>query len=626
MKGHDDESARRICGEMQQKIEGRGGAATTTTTREAAFERLTCRRRYVTIKDGDVEVDWDGNQHKLLHVHNLAHTHVCVTADGEKHYERVPGGKDTAPPAPPSERRRGAGGAGGGGALAELYVRESAIKTPNQAITYQDKTKDKVYLKVFLIDGSVNQNHWGVRPDSITKNIYSAIGKPVVLYQNTGKEPDGYQRTVGEYDHPYLGGADSVEHAYAYQDLYRVATYIDVFESSIKPGQWWGVAEVTDDNVKRALREDPDLPMYVSPTIRLLSGANEPENAHSQWTFMHSAIVDRPAFGIDKAYIGGQCSGGRDTCLLQLRKAAIVANNNEIGCGFCTYKAVKEIQLRLRQASSVSSLEKFEEKLQTREDTLMSNENNQNNDPNNNKDQEQNNKDNNTNQDNNQDNQQAQQQSKQQEQQSQRTVEQQESRTTVSKKDSTNNNKQGSSVSDLREALDTIQRLAAENKNLQMQLATAKSDVDTHKQINTQYETRLASLEKDREQERAAVRKEQITNYVNTAPAYRALSAQEREKQVETFVTGSMSIQEIQSIIEPLNASVVKQFQFPNRSASVSRGPSRLSLGANTGKTIEVRSAAASENKSGAGEDELPFYLQLPDAMGLGGQQGGGNE
>jgi len=529
MKGHDDESARRICGEMQQKIEG---GSSDKTRREAAI-----------------------------------------------------------------------------------------IKTPNNAISYQDKNRDKVYLKVFLIDGSVNKNQWGVRPDSIIRNIYSAIGKPVVLYRNTGKEPDASQRVVGEYDHPYLGGSDSVHHALAYQDLFRVATYIDVFESSTNPGQWYGVAEVTDDGVKRAIREDPDLPMYVSPTIQLLNAANEPENAHAQWTFMHSAIVDRPAFGIDKAYIGGQCSGQRDTCLLQLRKAAIAANeNNEVGCGFCTYKATKEIQLRIRQASSpssskqtsVSSFDKFSEKLETRQ-YIMSNDNNQGNDSNNNKDQNQQEQNKDTQQQSQQD---LEQQLKQpeQRQQNQQTVEQQqqESKTTVTKKDNNNtNNNTNNKNASASELLDTVQRLAAENRNLQLQLQTAKSDVDTHKQINTQYETRLASLEKHIEQERASLRTQQISSYVNNAPAYRLLSDQERAKQVENFVKGSMSIEEIQNIVEPLNASVAKQFQYPNRSASA-RGPARLSLGGNTGKTIEVRTATASAEKS---EDEVPFYLQVSDML-----------
>lgn len=550
MKGHDDESARRICGEMQQKIEGG-----KEKTKRAAIE-------YESYDDCVNQISQQKPRATAIR--------IC---------------KDLQ---------------------TEGLIREASatLKAPGQAITYQDKNRDKVFLKVFLIDGSVNKNHWGVRPDSISKNIYSAIGKPVVLYKNTGKEPDANQRTVGEYDHPYLGGADSVEHALAYQDLFRVATYIDVFESSTKPGQWWGIAEVTDEGVKRALREDPNIPMYVSPTIRLLS-ANEPENAHSQWTFMHSAIVDRPAFGIDRAYIGGQCSGGRDTCLLQLRKAAIASNNYEVGCGFCTYKATKEIQGRLRQAASVSSIssfDKFDEKLENRNTLRMSDNNNQNNDPNNNKEQQQ--------QPNNQSDQQNQEQQKQQQEQQQQTVENQ-TKTTVTK---TNNNEQNNSKqASISELLETVQRLAAENKNLQMQLGTAKADVDTHKQINAQYETRLATLEKRDQEREAAVRTEQITNYVNTAPTYRLMAPEERAKQIETFVRGSMSLEEIKNIVEPLNASIAQQFQYPNRYAS-QRGPSRLSLGANTGRSIEVRSAGATDNKS-VEDSEVPFYLQVSDML-----------
>ncbi|MBD0328297.1 MAG: hypothetical protein ICV68_17900, partial [Pyrinomonadaceae bacterium] len=105
---------------------------------------------------------------------------------------------------------------------------EGSIKNSAQAITSREKKKvlsyednGKLFLKIFLIDGSVNMNDWGVSPTSIKKNINTAIGKPVVMFKTL----------QGEWDHPPLSAQEDLAHAEAYQDLYRVATYIDVFES-----------------------------------------------------------------------------------------------------------------------------------------------------------------------------------------------------------------------------------------------------------------------------------------------------------------------------------------------------------------------------------------------------------
>ncbi len=169
--------------------------------------------------------------------------------------------------------------------------------------------------------------------------------------------------------------------------------------------------------------------------------------------------------------------------------------------------------------------------------------------------------------------------------------------------------KKQQNTSDMKEAAELIASQATKIKSLEMQLATAKADVETHKQINTQFETRLATLEKQREQEMAAIRIEQITSYVNSAPAYKLLTAQDREKQIETFVKGSMSVDEIRNIIEPLNASVAKQYNFPNRVASSTAKP-RLSLGTPQ-KSIEVRAASESSEDN----EEVPHYISLSQQM-----------
>jgi len=57
------------------------------------FENIDCKEKYATIKDGSVKVDWRGDQHQLLHVRNLPHSHVCIKQNGEKSIQRWPNTK-----------------------------------------------------------------------------------------------------------------------------------------------------------------------------------------------------------------------------------------------------------------------------------------------------------------------------------------------------------------------------------------------------------------------------------------------------------------------------------------------------------------------------------------------------
>ena len=327
--------------------------------------------------------------------------------------------------------------------------------------------------------------------------------------------------------------------------------------------------------------------------------------------------------------------------MLQLRKAAISAHDGHIegSCGFCRYGAIKELQVNLRQASSssVSSLDKSKGQLQTRNlsDNNQDNKGNDNQDNNNQKDQQQN-------QEQNKDqNQEQQQQSTQQKTSSTTTrtvvnektgaptqfqeVDMSTDKSTEQVDEETRKrakNKQASSS----ELLEAIERLSVENQNLKMKLQTAQSDNQTLRSVNDQFNTRLASLEQDRAQERAAIRKQQIESYVETAPAYKLLSAQARQAQVQNFVSGSMEIEEIKKIVEPLNESVSKTYGIQNRAASYR--PQKLQLGTNE-RSIEVRSAsvenkAPTNNTVDSNDNVLPHWAQLSQQFKAGRQNSNG--
>jgi len=69
----------------------------------------------------------------------------------------------------------------------------AAIPTQKDTVRILGRSKsgNHLYLKVFLIDASINQNNWGVSTATIDDNIKTAIGKPLVLYKNTGLPSDG---------------------------------------------------------------------------------------------------------------------------------------------------------------------------------------------------------------------------------------------------------------------------------------------------------------------------------------------------------------------------------------------------------------------------------------------------
>ena len=210
---------------------------------------------------------------------------------------------------------------------------QKQIEGSVKAEVFTDASNSKYYVKAFLVDDSLNINRWQVTKESIEKNINTFIGRPLVLTE--------------KFDHP---GADqeTLNHWLAYQESFRVGTIIDI---TTKPNPtipnsnvYYAIIEVTDDNLKQALR-DNTVPLYVSPALAepLPVGASytemPPHRVSEHWIGVHLAIVDEPAFGVKKAVISDQCGGSEQACLLQLRKAHV--QKYGIGkCGFCVKKAL----------------------------------------------------------------------------------------------------------------------------------------------------------------------------------------------------------------------------------------------------------------------------------------------
>ena len=200
----------------------------------------------------------------------------------------------------------------------EAVGKVSSVSKTGQIATFTDN--GRLYLKAFLLDASVNINDWGVTASSLKKNINTFIGKPLVLTE--------------DYSHPVPTNEDSLDHWLTFQEDYRIGTIVDVVP---KDSAYYALIEVTDPDAKRAI-EQGAIPNYVSPAIAQLGF--EASTRITNWTGVHLAIVDDPAFTVKKATITASCGGDSEQCLLQLRKAKIEKTGIRHGCGFCNYKAL----------------------------------------------------------------------------------------------------------------------------------------------------------------------------------------------------------------------------------------------------------------------------------------------
>ena len=440
-------------------------------------------------------------------------------------------------------------------------------------MSYEDNGRR--FMKVFLIDGSVNGNEWGVKPESIPSHINTAIGKPIVMFKNA----------LGQFDHPPLNDKD-LSHALAYQDLFRVGTFIDVQEDIHKPGTWWGIAEITDENFKKAVKEDPSVPFYVSPTIALSSPFQNDQQI-TDWTFMHSAIVDRPAFGIHKAYVGSHCAGDKQTCLLQLRKASI--EKNGLGCGFCTYKAAKQLQATIKSSGNIKTVSSYDSIKQTNQSVTSK-----------------------LTEDNNANNKsevvterttQVKTENQPTGESQKTTVEQQTKSENNTNNNNSNNNTQSASI-----PIEEYQRALTKVKEYELKLQSMSADKDSLQTIVGKLNDEVGKLKEKAEMEAREARHNTITELVQRSAVYQGLSNEDKQKQVENFEKSSFTLDDIKGVLGPIEQNF-KKASLGSMGANYS---SRLQLGPNKSisgpaSTLETKSASSS---TGNTEKKIPEWME----------------
>ncbi len=210
----------------------------------------------------------------------------------------------------------------GGGGTQEGMKQASYDASDYQIQPFEQN--NRLFIKAFLLDSSVNLNQWGVSPTTLDANINTYIGKPIVLQD--------------DFNHPNSGD-DNLAHQLSYQELFRIGTIIDIQKHG---SRYDAIAEITDANAAAAFRSGA-LSLYVSPQLYHLAAATEGQGSMTQWTGTHLAIVRNPAFGISKANVGSQCMGDHGTCLAQLKKASVISKHGYGNCGYCNFKVLMSV-------------------------------------------------------------------------------------------------------------------------------------------------------------------------------------------------------------------------------------------------------------------------------------------
>ena len=196
------------------------------------------------------------------------------------------------------------------------------------------ENEDKLFIKFFLLDASINLNTWGVTRQAMLKGLKTFIGKPFVL------TPD--------YGHPTAASGDDL---LIQQEKYRVGDIIDVGIDP-KSDKAYGVAEITNSEAKDILKSG-DV-NFVSPSIVFNNGSEvadkDGNSIITEFEGAHVAGVAEPAYGIDKAEIKGKCVGSKESCNLTLEK--VEASVSECG-NYLRIKRTKSAGRKKKEADDI---------------------------------------------------------------------------------------------------------------------------------------------------------------------------------------------------------------------------------------------------------------------------------
>ena len=235
---------------------------------------------------------------------------------------------------------------------------------------------DKLYVKVWLIDDSINQLGWGIRPDYIHKNINTVLGKPAIL-NNVHFHPlefnDVQEETVTSEEVAKRNIAKYLAAQKPYE-VFKVKSVEPIYpKDGLKQGGLDGLGAIgynaylegTDPKFIQAYKNGTlHIPKYVSPSIYKIK-PEDPRDQITDYEFLHIAFVDEPAFGTQVANVKGECLGTEQKCITQLAQAGV----------FCPFKELENVKNVFNASADSNSSLVSNKRIETR--NTLSEENNQ---------------------------------------------------------------------------------------------------------------------------------------------------------------------------------------------------------------------------------------------------------
>ena len=208
--------------------------------------------------------------------------------------------------------------------MSQQQAQQQEAVHPSQIVDITQDDANGYYLKVFLLDDSINHAKWGIKTDSIPKHIQKFVGRPFILTKDHYHPLEFDSLNIDYNDIPA-----TVNRLLETQDKYKVGTIRKV-ERSINPAQaaygatWNAYVEITDPTAIQAFKNGYT-PRYVSASVFRLNQHESPQET-TDFEPLHLAAVDNPAYGIHKAGVRGTCNGNLTKCSKQLAQASVYSS------------------------------------------------------------------------------------------------------------------------------------------------------------------------------------------------------------------------------------------------------------------------------------------------------------
>jgi hypothetical protein len=217
---------------------------------------------------------------------------------------------------------------------------------------FKDSKDNSLWLKVFLIDSSVNKNDWKLSPEFIDKHIAKFVGKPFIL--NATKDHPNFWKE-GAIPHQ---GSKTLKQILDIQEKYRIGEIKKVERDAKIQSIYNAYIKITNPKIIESFKQG-NIPQYVSPAI-FDPEANDDGTKIKDFSPLHIAAVDHPAYGL-KSVTKAACEGDDNTCLPELRTAS--SEEEKAPQTKCPCDTLAEFEHKYVRAASLGNSSSYHENL-----------------------------------------------------------------------------------------------------------------------------------------------------------------------------------------------------------------------------------------------------------------------